>query len=281
MSECIVCHSGQYSALQKGTWTYRRCRECGLVSSDPIPSDAQIHAHYKAKFLAGNYSTARRYTRQYRRVHSQIANFVAARPRDRLLDVGCFTGDLLALLASQGVDCYGLELQPEAVAIANQLLPDRIYQADVHGSAFPPGPYDVITMMGLIEHVQDPAAFLRRAYSLLRPNGRLCLQTPDASSIVARITGGMWPPLAPVEHIHLFSRNAMKRMLADCGFSDVRIKAHVKTLPVGFVYEMLAHFGGPALQAAFKPVRFVFGDAPLPFYVGEMLIEARRPLLAG
>jgi 2-polyprenyl-3-methyl-5-hydroxy-6-metoxy-1,4-benzoquinol methylase len=246
------------------------------MSSNPIPSDTQIQAHYKSKFSAGNYETARRYTAQYRRVHSQIADFVAAGPGDRLLDVGCFTGGLIGLLSERGVDCYGLELQPEAVEIANGVLPNRVYQADVHGSSFPPGPYDVVTMMGLIEHVQDPLAFLQRAYALLRPDGRLCLQTPDASSVVARVTGSMWPPLAAVEHIHLFSREAMRRALASCGFADIRIKAHVKTLPVGFVYEMLAHFGGRAIQAVFKPVRAVLRDTPLPFYVGEMLIEARR-----
>lgn len=270
---CFVCGGSQNRGLHRQDFTYLRCGRCGLLSSKPIPTAPQIEAHYRAKFTAGNYETARRYAAEYRRVHRQLADFTGARAGDRLLDVGCFTGELLDILAARGADVHGIELQPGAVAIANERLPGRVYQADVFGTRFPPGPYDAVTMVGLIEHVPDPTAFIDRAYELLRPGGKLCLQTPDAGSTLARLTGAHWPPLAPVEHIHLFSRPAIRQLLDRSRFGNIRIRSHIKTLPVAYVYEMLADFG-PEWRAIFRPVRAVFGNLPLPFYVGEMMVSA-------
>jgi cyclopropane fatty-acyl-phospholipid synthase-like methyltransferase len=238
-----------------------------------MPSPQQIEEHYRLRFQSGNYEAPRRYAAQYRRIHEQIADWMAPKPGERVLDVGCFTGELIAILQQRGADVYGLELQSEAVEIAAQRLPGRVYQADVSGSFFPPGPYDTVAMMGLIEHVTDPAKFVRRAHSLLAPGGRLMLQTPDAGSALARLMHSRWPPLAPIDHLHLFSRRSIRRLLEDCGFTDVRCRAHVKTLPVGYVYEMLSNYG-PEWKRLFRPVHLLLRDAPLPFYVGEMLISA-------
>ena len=261
--------------MRKGEWSYSRCRDCGLLSSEPIPSPQQIEEHYRTKFHAGNYETLRRYASQYRHVYEQLANWVAPKPGERILDVGCFTGDLIEVLRSRGADAFGLELQPEAVRIAQERMPGRVFQADVNGSQFPPGPYDTITMMAVIEHVVDPVNFIRRAHSLLVPNGRLLLQTPDASSTLAHVMRSYWPPLAPIEHIHLFTRASMRTLLRDFGLTDVKFRSHVKTLPVGYIYENLNNFG-PELRWLFRPIHALLGDAALPFYGGEMLVSAMK-----
>lgn len=275
-SSCLVCGNSRSRALSTvGAFNFHRCSQCGLTSSRPIPSADEIEAHYRRKFTSGNYETARRFRREYRRIHHQLADFVRILPGERVLDIGCFTGELLKILVDRGADGFGLELQTEAVAIANVALPGRVFQADVFGTSFPPGPYDVVTMMALVEHVVDPGAFLRRAHGLLKPGGRIYLQTPDAGSVIARLAGAHWPPLAPIEHIHIFTRPALARLLAESGYSDVHFKAHVKWLPVAYVYEMLANFG-PEWQKLFKPMKLLLGRTTLPFYVGEMMVSARK-----
>ena len=128
--------------------------------------------------------------------------------------------------------------------------------------------------MGLIEHVENPRRFLQPAHSLLQPSGRLYLQTPDAGSLPTHFLGCTWPPLTPIEHIRVFSRRSLKRLLGQCGFETLRVCRHVKWLPVGYVYEMRTNFGGSCWQRLFRPIRTVLGDYPLPFYVGEILVEA-------
>ena len=207
-----------------------------------------------------------------------MSELTAFNTKPRVLDVGCFTGDLLQLLAERGADVYGLELQREAVSIANERLPGRVFQADVHGTAFPQGPFDIVTATGLIEHVVDPVALVRRMADLLRPGGILLLQTPDSGSIPARLLGRYWPPYAPVEHIHLFTRNSIHRVLTGA-FDDVAIRAHWKRLPVDYVYEMMINFG-PQLRRLVTPIYRVtpgpIRRSALPFYAGEIIVTARR-----
>ena len=106
----MVCGGIQDRRFRRGDYAYCRCSRCGLLASSPIPTAQQISAHYQAKFVSGNYETARRYEAEYCRVHRQIAKFVGAEPGQRVLDVGCFTGGLIEVMASLGVDVCGLEL---------------------------------------------------------------------------------------------------------------------------------------------------------------------------
>jgi hypothetical protein len=129
--------------------------------------------------------------------------------------------------------------------------------------------------MAVIEHVVDPLTMLRQCCDLLNPGGRLFLETPDSGSLLSRTLGRFWPPLAPVEHIHLFSSNALRIALTQSGFCDIDIRPHIKLLPVTYVYEMLTHFG-PEWKTLFLPFRRAFGSLKLPFYVGEILVSARK-----
>jgi SAM-dependent methyltransferase len=248
----------------------------------PIPSEAQIMAHYAGKFSVGNYEVSRRFLPQLRRVHAQyveiLAGLVDFQSSPRVLDVGCFTGDLLVMLRDRGADVYGLELQPEAVEIAAKALPGRVFRADVHGTRFPQGPFDVVTATGLIEHVVDPITLLRRMNELLKPDGILLLETPDSGSALARLMGRFWPPYAAVEHIHLFSRRSLRRALGDA-FRNVRTRPHWKPLPVEYVYENMKNFG-PELRRVLSPVYSILPrpvrQSALPFYVGEMIVTAKK-----
>jgi 2-polyprenyl-3-methyl-5-hydroxy-6-metoxy-1,4-benzoquinol methylase len=275
MANCFVCETELDPGLRKGHWSYRHCGQCGLLSLEPLPSGDQIEEHYRTKFVAGNYELIRRYSRQYQRIHMQIADWISVRNGERVLDIGCFTGDLLKVLSDRGADVYGLELQQEAVDIANaQLGGGRVFHADVHGERFPTGPYDIVTMMGLIEHVLDPRALVRRVRTLLTANGRLYIETPNGGSTIARTMRSLWPPLAPVEHIHIFSVRALTLLLESEGFDVVRVRRHVKHLPVNYIYEQLANFGGPGWQRVMTPARLLLGNRTMPFYVGEMFVEA-------
>ncbi len=272
---CVVCGDTSRSAgSRKGSWLYRRCKMCGLLALDPLPTEQQIHDHYRSRFRHANYEVARRFADPYRRVHSDLADWIDVRPGGRVLDIGCFTGELLAILVHRDVEVHGVELQADAAAIANERLGGRVIQGDIATVDLAPRSFDAVTIMAVIEHVLDPAALIHRTRELLKPGGRLYLQTPNASSVAARILRGAWPALVPVEHIHLFSERALTMLLEQEGFEDVRTRVHVKWLPVEFVYDQLATFGGAGWQRSFRPVARVLRGRVLPFYGGEMLISA-------
>ena len=282
-SRCGVCGGTRWQPFaRKGQYIYQRCNACGLLALDPIPSLQVIEAHYRSKFECGNYQTLLAFTDQYRRIYKDYVSWMQRHVElgsTRTLDVGCFTGELIAALLGAGADAYGTELQTAAVSIASSRLPGRVYAVDITepGGPFVEKSLDVVTMMAVIEHVREPVALLKRIHSLLKDDGWLFLETPNASSWTCTLTQRFWPPFAPVEHLYLFSRPAIARALADAGFELIEVRPHIKWLPVAYVDEMLKHYG-PQLRTPLRPLRLlsaVLRGAPLPFFVGEMLVAAR------
>jgi SAM-dependent methyltransferase len=285
-SQCLACGGRQFAHYaRKGAYAYLRCDQCRLLAIDPMPSESAIEQHYIQKFKSGNYSTIRAFAPAYRVVYREYVDWMKATmpalERARCLDIGCFTGELVDLLINEGrADAYGVELQDEAASIAETRLPGRVFRHNIdHPSAFlADGSFDAITMMGLVEHVQRPDALLTRARALLKDGGWVFIETPNASSLGAKVSGSFWPCLAPVEHLHLFSEEAIERVLRQAGFRLGEIRVHVKPLPLAYVYEMLQTFG-PGMRRLMTPFYKIVPESlrqrAAPFYVGEMLVAAQ------
>lgn len=115
----------------------------------------------------------------------------APRPADRrprVLDIGCGTGFLLNALAERGYEGIGIDLSPESVAIAQKRLEelgvaDRL-EARV-GSAYEPpdGPFDLITLTDVLEHLEDPRACLKALRPQMAAGGLLVISTPNRASL--------------------------------------------------------------------------------------------------
>lgn len=106
------------------------------------------------------------------------------RPGERLLDIGCGWGGLVAWAAERyGVEAHGVTLSTEQVLWAEQMLrrtglTDRVRVELRDWRDLPPGvQYDKIAAIGVIEHVgptQTPA-WLDAVHARLAPGGRFLL----------------------------------------------------------------------------------------------------------
>lgn len=285
MKKCIVCNSIQYKIFNYRGFKYYKCRNCGLVTTLPIPDLKKINKHYLDKFKKGNYNLLNSNVENYNKVYESIISpLLSIFPKKRkpflgkrALDIGCFTGDLLILMKKLGANVYGLELQKDAVKIANKKLPKSIFQADVMSKQFNLGKFDIIAMTGLVEHVADPVKLLKKTHKITNKDGLVIIQTPNSSSLFAKILGKYWPPYSPVEHIHLFSRKSLELALSETGFTPIVYKNHLKPLSIAYVYQNLENFG-PEFYRIAKPFSKILLNLniTLPFYIGEMIVIAKK-----
>ncbi len=111
-----------------------------------------------------------------RNLRSLVASMVTG---TSVLDIGCGSGHLLRLLQDQGKDVVGLEPSGELVDLAQALHgPLRIEHGSPEDIDRWPHRFDTITIIDVLEHIQDDVQQLRRMKALLKPRGRLVVVVP-------------------------------------------------------------------------------------------------------
>jgi 2-polyprenyl-6-hydroxyphenyl methylase/3-demethylubiquinone-9 3-methyltransferase len=101
----------------------------------------------------------------------------------KALDVGCGAGLLAEPLARLGARVTGLDASPELIVVAREHAAATGLAIDYRAGeiADQEGQFDLITCLEVIEHVADPAAFVKALAKRLAPGGLLILSTPNAT----------------------------------------------------------------------------------------------------
>jgi SAM-dependent methyltransferase len=96
----------------------------------------------------------------------------------RILDVGCGLGTYVKKLREFSDHVYGVDIDPEKVAQAQQTL-GLVYQAPAEELPFDEGFFDVVLLHEVLEHVEDDRQAVAEAYRVVRPGGRLVIFVPN------------------------------------------------------------------------------------------------------
>ncbi len=224
------------------------CEECRLAATRPALSAEEMPRYYPATYYGRR---NRRFNPLFekliplfrnRRARS-IERFV---PRGRILDVGCGRGFLPAIMQEQGWDAHGVELSPTAAEHATRELGLPIFVGDFLDSPYSAGSFDVVVFWHVLEHLEDPAAALRRAWEVSKPGGLVLVAVPNFESLQARFSRQHWFHLDVPRHYHHFRLSVLRRMLEENGFSiaDVR-HFNLEQNPYGWIQSLLNRIGFP------------------------------------
>jgi SAM-dependent methyltransferase len=205
-------------------FSFVRCRRCGLVYQDPRPVVEDLHRRYDAAYFAYELANEESFFDLMRRGLADVSfdRIAAATPSPRtFLDVGCATGRLLQWLAADGWEARGVDVCRESAEYGHRVRGVRIHPGTLEEARFPDGSFAVVHCSHLIEHLGDPRAFLREVRRVLRADGRAVITTPNIDGFQARLFGPNWRS-AIVDHLVLFGRGTLRRMLAEEGFAVER-----------------------------------------------------------
>ncbi len=119
------------------------------------------------------------------------------------LEIGPGRGWDLTLLARSGWGAMGFEWDPEATAVARATSGVPVFQGDFRTADDPAGPFRLIYLCHVFEHLSDPLGALLWMARRLAPDGRIVLIVPNPDADDAERYGDRWTGWDPPRHLLL------------------------------------------------------------------------------
>lgn len=250
--DCPSCGSSAHSELfVKGGYPIVRCDECSLVFSNPQVDESVVLEEYReggSNDLWVDVLTSPRQLELDRAKFEEILDELEPhRGEGRLLDVGTSIGLFLRLALDRGWTGRGTEFGRRALAYARDELNVSVDDSPIEQMD---GPYDVVTVLSVLEHVNRPREFLRQVSRLLAPGGATYLIVPNVDSLATRVLHERAATFDGRNHLLYFSPATLRELLAREGFDVVAMRTRVASLDP--VLEWLSfrepYAGGPPLE---------------------------------
>jgi ubiquinone/menaquinone biosynthesis C-methylase UbiE len=149
------------------------------------------------------------------------------RAEDRVLDLGCGSGEFTARLARIVRSAVGVDVAEGALSRARARHPEVEFRLVPVDGPLPldDNSFDLVWASEVIEHVADTASWLSEVRRVLAPGGRLLMTTPSHGRLRLAV-GGIERYSDPLgDHLHLYTRASLRSLLSEFGFGEVSVRA--------------------------------------------------------
>jgi SAM-dependent methyltransferase len=167
----------------------------------------------------------------------------------QVVEIGCGPSGCLELLSERvgpSSRVVGVERNPDAVALARQLVADRglgnvdVLEGDARSTGLPRASFDLATSRLVLVNVPDPAEIVAEAVALVKPGGWVAFHEADYVAHVCDPPLEAWTRL--VELVEVYSENngidpfigrKLPRLLREAGLLDIQVNPIVHVYPPG------------------------------------------------
>lgn len=210
-----------------------QCPDCGLISIDPVPSEAIVTKGCELLYQTSQPSEDRKniirgFSKSYRRGAYFARRFLAQADNHtplKILEVGAGDGYFSAGIKAElpQAQLWLMDIVETLVQFYKKHHDCNAVVGELNSSLLPQGSFDLIIFRDLLEHVRFPFQFLKQTHSLLKPKGEIFFITPNGREdfwmINQRFLKTETPTLMLLNHFHYFLPETLDRMLSECGFS--------------------------------------------------------------
>lgn len=187
----------------------QRCISCGCGYLSPRPKAEEMANYYPKEYYWSWEGEDKpvAWTELISKRRLQLENkasWLAELSPGRLLDIGAQKGEFLWYMLQRGWHVEGIEMDGSVPNPAGM----AIRYGDFLKMDLPRESYDCITLWAVLEHVYQPAAYMKKVAELLRPGGRVVVLVTNFNSIQGRFFRADDYP----RHLTLFTIGSVKRL---------------------------------------------------------------------
>lgn len=252
-----------------------RCSDCDLVYAPILPapdflltaySEASYDSGPEAQAAAGSYVKA---------LTPHVAHLAR---RNAAVDVGAGNGPLLPWLQDIGFSpVIGIEPSRAAISAAHPDVRPHLWEGMFSPAMLTDVKVSLIGSFMTLEHMADPAKFVGEVYELLEPGGMIAVVVHNWRAGLNRLLG-LRSPIIDVEHLQLFNPQSVQTLLAQAGFSSIRIQVIANTYPLRYWLRLTPFPAAVKSMMTSALSRIGLDTAQIPLRVGNMLAVGRKAL---
>jgi SAM-dependent methyltransferase len=199
------------------------CTRCGAGFADGIPAQGVLDRHYSehSKYSYDHAGGAESPwdLKRFEETVGQARRHLRARDA-RILDIGCATGGLLAAFRARGFpNVTGADPSPACAAAARRLYGLDVRTATLGEMRGWTERFDLVALVGVLEHVREARDALEVVKGLLMPGGLVYCAVPDVEGL-AECFNAPYQQFS-TEHVNFFSSLSLDRLFAGAGMAPV------------------------------------------------------------
>jgi len=148
-----------------------------------------------------------------------------------LLDIGAGGGDFISLCdAMTEFELHAMEFSENSAKLLESIVgSDNLYRNEISNTNFDDKKFDIITMFGVLEHIDNPVKELSKCKEILREDGKILILVPNLYCKAFKILGISVPMLNPRSHLNYFRKESMEFLCNKTGF---QVQEYFQELPV-------------------------------------------------
>jgi 2-polyprenyl-3-methyl-5-hydroxy-6-metoxy-1,4-benzoquinol methylase len=228
MTKCPYCEKSAISLfiahdrnrrISSVSFPYYRCVACGLIFLQPVPPDLSVYYPQEYYPVPSSSSELKAGSENERFKLDLITSFIQ---KGKLLEVGPAFGNFAYLAKTSGFDVEVIEMDPRCCEFLRTIAGiTTIQSADAAQAVQDKGPYDVIALWHVIEHLPNFQYTLDALASKIRKGGILVIAAPNPDAWQYRILGRYWTHVDAPRHVVLIPAELLVAHMRKFGFTTV------------------------------------------------------------
>lgn len=256
---CLHCGKPELDAAEAADFLV--CRQCnqryeisnGVVifiadDGERTSGEAEIHRQYDSSFdYIEHYQTDGKVHDYFeerdagvehidRRVHEYIFSQIKT-STGKVLDTGCGRAWVAGGLCPRGFEVVSMDISHDNTSKALEKYPFENHAAvvaDVFSLPFRDEVFDYVIASEIIEHVVDPALFVKNLMRVVKPGGMLIVTTPYKEKIKYTLCVHCNRPTPLHAHLHSFDENKLTGLYREHDLKSCHYIVFANKIPVHF-----------------------------------------------